>query len=242
MVWIAIGVVITFNVVFNHVMCMLIKPGGPTDLTVSLELISLKVKKVERLRKYYKERKQRKDIKLESIPDQSGAVSFDYGGERFEGMNSEVKSLMMYRSKTTDNLKQFWGRTCSSCKEVKPARTHHCQICNRCVFRMDHHCPWVNNCLGHENLRFFLLFMLYLMLGSLWYSLTILSIWDHHIYVEYHGELSFLLILNCTLFSCLVFFNLWNWWLAAIGMSTIEFWKNATASFQDLDDAYDYKL
>jgi hypothetical protein len=84
---------------------MLIKPGSPTDLAVSQKLISLKVKKVERLRNYYKERKQRKDIKLESVPDQSGAVSFDYGGERFEGMNSEVKSLMMYRSKTTDNLK-----------------------------------------------------------------------------------------------------------------------------------------
>jgi hypothetical protein len=35
MVWIAIGVVITFNVVFNHAMAMLIKPGGPTDLAVS---------------------------------------------------------------------------------------------------------------------------------------------------------------------------------------------------------------
>jgi hypothetical protein len=60
------------------------------------------------------------------MPDQSGAVSFDFGGERFEGMNSEVKSLMMYRSKTTDNLKQFWARKCYICNDVKPARTHHC--------------------------------------------------------------------------------------------------------------------
>ena len=35
MVWVAIGVVITFNVVFNHLMAMFIKPGGPTDLAVS---------------------------------------------------------------------------------------------------------------------------------------------------------------------------------------------------------------
>jgi hypothetical protein len=35
MVWTAIGVIITFNVVFNHLMAMLIKPGGPKDLAVS---------------------------------------------------------------------------------------------------------------------------------------------------------------------------------------------------------------
>jgi hypothetical protein len=36
MIWITIGVVITFNVVFNHMMAMVIKPGGPTDLAVSV--------------------------------------------------------------------------------------------------------------------------------------------------------------------------------------------------------------
>jgi hypothetical protein len=35
MVWTTIGVVITFNVVFNHLMAMIIKPGSPKDLVVS---------------------------------------------------------------------------------------------------------------------------------------------------------------------------------------------------------------
>jgi hypothetical protein len=39
MVWITIGVVITFNVVFNHMMAMVIKPGGPTDLAVSISQV-----------------------------------------------------------------------------------------------------------------------------------------------------------------------------------------------------------
>lgn len=39
MIWTTIGVVITFNVVFNHLMAMFIKPGSPKDLLVSaLEL------------------------------------------------------------------------------------------------------------------------------------------------------------------------------------------------------------
>jgi len=35
MTWTAIGVVITFNVVWNHVLAMIVKPSGPADLKVS---------------------------------------------------------------------------------------------------------------------------------------------------------------------------------------------------------------
>ncbi|ULU13976.1 hypothetical protein L3Y34_016471 [Caenorhabditis briggsae] len=69
---------------------------------------------------------------------------------------------------------------CTRCDSLRPPRAHHCRVCKRCIRKMDHHCPWVNNCVGELNQKWFLQFIFYVGISSL-YSLFILCLcWVYH--------------------------------------------------------------
>lgn len=68
------------------------------------------------------------------------------------------------------------GSFCPTCLVVRPVRSKHCQVCDKCIHRFDHHCPWVANCIGEKNHRLFIVYLFVLDLacilmfsGSLFY-------------------------------------------------------------------------
>ncbi|XP_070622365.1 palmitoyltransferase ZDHHC3-like [Erythrolamprus reginae] len=66
---------------------------------------------------------------------------------------------------------------CNRCETYRPPRAHHCQICHRCIRRMDHHCPWINNCVGELNQKYFIQFLFYTGLASLYAMGLVLATW-----------------------------------------------------------------
>ncbi|ESN99640.1 hypothetical protein HELRODRAFT_142511, partial [Helobdella robusta] len=51
------------------------------------------------------------------------------------------------------------GDVCSTCKFMKPARSKHCKITDRCIYKFDHYCVWIGNAIGGNNHRYFLLLL-----------------------------------------------------------------------------------
>lgn len=76
------------------------------------------------------------------------------------------KSNVIVNAKNARYLDQVINKKCKKCNSIKPPHSHHCSICKRCIAHMDHHCPWVNNCVGYYNQKHFILFLLYVFLGS----------------------------------------------------------------------------
>eukprot|EP01053_Blabericola_migrator_P007965 Blabericola_migrator_1__7964@NODE_4085_length_1339_cov_404_020440_g2522_i0_p1_GENE_NODE_4085_length_1339_cov_404_020440_g2522_i0NODE_4085_length_1339_cov_404_020440_g2522_i0_p1_ORF_typecomplete_len303_score9_18DHHC/PF01529_20/9_9e02DHHC/PF01529_20/9_4e34UPF0121/PF03661_13/8_2e02UPF0121/PF03661_13/0_61_NODE_4085_length_1339_cov_404_020440_g2522_i03961304 len=54
---------------------------------------------------------------------------------------------------------------CIPCR-LRIPRVHHCSACKQCIKRLDHHCPWVNGCVGEENYHYFIVFLVWAILGS----------------------------------------------------------------------------
>lgn len=66
---------------------------------------------------------------------------------------------------------------CMKCETYRPPRAHHCRICGRCIRRMDHHCPWINNCVGERNQKYFIQFLFYVGVSSLYSITLVISSW-----------------------------------------------------------------
>ena len=126
-------------------------------------------------------------------------------------------------------------RFCKKCECPKPARTHHCSVCRRCVMKMDHHCPWVNNCVGFYNYKYFVLFLVYMHAGCAYTAMSCgVFVWEGRghggVPVQKHGFLLFAFVLTLSVLFALTLFLVWHAFLVATNQTTIEFYSNRFAA------------
>lgn len=95
----------------------------------------------------------------------------------FSDMHSSEPGLTEIEPSVQSNLIFSDWTVCTRCEIYRPPRAHHCRICRRCIRRMDHHCPWINNCVGERNQKYFLQFLIYVGILSLYAIVLVASSW-----------------------------------------------------------------
>lgn len=83
-------------------------------------------------------------------------------------------------------LREGWY-FCAPCESVAPPRAYHCHVCNTCILKRDHHCTFSACCIGHYNHRYFMLFLFYLTIGTIY--ATYLNLFFIHNFVSFNWGL-----------------------------------------------------
>ena len=77
-------------------------------------------------------------------------------------MNRQYKDLLSI-AEIGEEVENY----CPYCLVKKLYRSLHCLICQKCVEEFDHHCFWVGNCIGKKNYTLFFVFLVYILLNTL---------------------------------------------------------------------------
>jgi len=161
-------------------------------------------------------------------------IVFNYIMSLSVAPGSPVEGLMKEQSghgeDDTDVTVGGWSRYCKVCCKAKPPRAHHCHMCGVCILKMDHHCPWINSCVGHHNQRYFLLFLFYLWVGTLYVS-TVLFLCNIGLIGSVRGifatpSLMFTFVLCVAIFVAMSVFVGWNAHLCLTNQTTVEWHGN----------------
>ena len=145
--------------------------------------------------------------------------------------------------------------TCERCSMAwKPQRAHHCSECGVCIFKvsfggemwiysllllisnptlppysqMDHHCPWINNCVGQRNYKYFMQFVVLIMLASA-YLCLLMALSFYFLLVDKDSKrhmrnknYSYAFILSIVAFVEGVLFAMFTWELFSEQIESLE--------------------
>lgn len=107
------------------------------------------------------------------------------------------------RKKTASSVNNINGKYCITCDIHVPVRAHHCYLCEKCVIKRDHHCFFMTVCIGKNNHLYFILFTLYMGIGT-FYGLLHIAKYLHFLYgIQFHGPQTFLSLFLSTISALL---------------------------------------
>uniref|UniRef100_A0A1B0C063 Palmitoyltransferase n=1 Tax=Glossina palpalis gambiensis TaxID=67801 RepID=A0A1B0C063_9MUSC len=116
-------------------------------------------------------------------------------------------------------LRRYW-RLCSKCEILTPPLSWHCESCDTCILKRDHHCVFTGCCVGHRNQRYFLRFIVHIILGT-FYALCYNSAYFWWLHKETFLDLGTAVKMICPFMTFLAEFSWTNIYLVIYEINVI---------------------
>lgn len=98
-----------------------------------------------------------------------------------------TSSIVKPISKKEKEEKNILNTTeCKKCGIIRPSRSHHCSVCEKCIEKLDHHCYFLNNCVGRKNYKFFFSYLFLSMINSI--IMIVLGVFRFYLYKQKEME------------------------------------------------------
>lgn len=192
-----------FMALLSFLMTYITDPGYVTDETNEKFIYLYK-----KSRKYSLQRANMYNENHNLIKEMEGDDN-DLYSDHLSSEDDQIFEETNYQKNLYQNCKKFRNqlgfdiKQCRQCHIIKVCGTMHCNVCHKCVYMQDHHCIWFNKCIGQFNLKYFILFALYLFLGSL---ISLIKMVYYIVYKNYAKIIStYSSIFNILLITCIVF-------------------------------------
>ena len=115
----------------------------------------------------------------------------------FDASNNILNIDNSQPGKEIKNIDSSKYKRCEFCNSYKFIRSSHCRICNKCILFRDHHCPWIANCVGFNNIRFFINFLFWAIIGiSYFLCLSLRFFFKRKILKEEYKISTFIITVN----------------------------------------------
>jgi len=112
--------------------------------------------------------------------------------QEYVGVEYNIPMVTTDSSILATPYKENVVKYCVTCKIWRPPRSYHCSTCQVCIEYHDHHCIWMNNCVGKKNYKYFIYFLVSILLtSSIVIKICVLVLHSHidgqHLLNSQHG-------------------------------------------------------
>lgn len=204
------AVFLLYNILFNYAQCVLQRHTGPQYDRVVRELAEATEfdypENADELAAYKREYSNRMILRMRrrkarADQDTNGSVSSgDHSSAVPEGMTkrrngSAAATSLPHRGTAAKRPVRGWmfmgpyeWGYCSSSNQPKPPRSHYDHVTRSLVLNLDHYCPWMFNAVGYFNYRYFLNFLIYIVVGMTYGTALMLEPFLLSRSPEYHSQ------------------------------------------------------